>query len=279
MQTKLAPRLQYLRSESESHHAEQELKMEAHFQRLLASNTVSESVLPLHSPRPTVNRGRFPDEVDPEEPTQEEDDSDDDDRGAAFGLEERAMSEDGSTALRASPAISLMDLDAPSGGSSYFSVHSSHSNSSNSGTPKDAWRQTPPPTSNGSRVGKRKFTVDDRYDPYPTAKRRAVSPSISLSQRDSMLSPLVIPRSPVIRPSTSMSAASSPVFARPSTGNGNGTGSGMMSLSSSPVLRPSVSHLSSPILRPIVRLRAGAAAAMDANAEAAGDGVGGLRLV
>lgn len=246
--------------------------MEAHFQRLLASNTVSESALPLRSPRASVNRGRFPDEVTPDEPTQEDDDSDEDSRGelsAAALVDDRAMSEDGSAMLRASPAISLMDLDAPPAGApSYFgTMHSGHSTSSGS-TPRDSWRQTPPPTANGARVGKRKFTADDRYDPYPTAKRRAVSPSVA-----GMLSPLVIPRSPVTRPGAAPSSiTSSPVFARP---NGGG---GMMSLSSSPVLRPSVAHLSSPIMRPIVRLRAGAAAAMDANADAAGDGVGGLRL-
>lgn len=270
---KLPPRLQYLRSESETHHVEQELKMEAHFQRLLASN---ESALPLHSPRAGVNRGRFPEEVAPDEQTQQEDDSSDEDVSELPGastLDDRAMSEDGSTMLRASPAISLMDLDAPIT-SSHFSVHSNQSNSSSS-TPRDrdSWRQTPPPTANGSRINKRKFT-DDRYEPYPAAKRRAVSPAF---QRDGMLSPLIIPRSPVIRPvPVSVSQHSSPVFR--GNGNGNNGMNGMMSLSSSPVLRPSVSHLSSPILRPIVRLRAGAAAALDANADAAGDGVSGLSL-
>jgi len=163
LQPKQQPRLQHLKLDASINVAEQELRMEAHFQRLLSNVETAESALPtLRSPRPVkFNRGRFPEEVVlDDEPTQDDnassDEGGDEPSGSASVAmsfhEDRAMSEDGSIAmLRASPAISLMDLDQPS-------FYGSNGGSSNgTGTPRDAWRQTPPPTSNnGSRVSKRK---------------------------------------------------------------------------------------------------------------------------
>ncbi|KAH7107072.1 hypothetical protein BKA62DRAFT_765625 [Auriculariales sp. MPI-PUGE-AT-0066] len=278
---KLQPRLQHLRTDASINLVEQELKMEAHFQRLLSNVETAESALPaVCSPRPMKpNRGRFPEEVvQDDEPTQENDDSSDEGEpsgSASVSMslfqEDRAMSEDGSTMMRASPAISLMDLDQPT---MFYGAYS-NSSGSGTGTPRDAWRQTPPPTSNGSRVNKRKFASDERYEPYayPAAKRRAVSPAVT-----GMPSPLVIPRSPIIRPMT-QSVLSSPVFAKPAPAAINMP----MSLTSSPIMRPaSLSvHMSSPIMRPIVRLRASAAHGGNGPEHAvdgAGSGVGGLTL-
>ena len=85
-----------------------------------------------------------------------------------------------------------------------------------------SWRYTPPSTSSAVRSNKRKrayttpfsfnvdlsfrntylgFIDDDRYDPYPAAKRRAVSPSISTYLRGSprisipVAIPILVPNS------------------------------------------------------------------------------------
>ena len=162
------------------------------------------------------------------------------------------------------------------------------------------WRYTPPPTTSAVRSNKRKcecpfqrqrqgshvHTVDDRYDPYPTAaKRRAVSPSISYL-RESHPS-LSYPRTPNGRPSlpiplsipapASSSAASSPTitgYPFPSYSNPRQVGIGSMSVSSSPILRPTIG-LSSPILRPIPRHRRGLDGE-ERDVEGAGEGVNGL---
>lgn len=131
--------------------------------------------------------------------------------------------------------------------------------------------------------------VDDRYDPYPTsAKRRAVSPSISyLRETHPSLS---YPRTPNGRPSLSIplaipvpsnngSATSSPTVTSFSFQNYPTTrqvGLGSMSLSSSPVLRPTLG-LASPILRPIPRNRRGTDAD-ERDIEGANEGVNGLTL-
>jgi hypothetical protein len=162
--------------------------------------------------------------------------------------------------------------------------------------PPQQWRQTPPPTSASSavRTAKRKCTSpcllvshyqtnitdiasdDDRFEPYaPSAKRRAVSPSISHLKERELVSPIVIPRSPVLRPrksfsqSAANSTASSPTvsqssssfympYAMPLSGNGHGhhrSGSSS-SVVSSPTVRSSM-ILASPVLRPVPRLAAG----------------------
>ena len=82
---------------------------------------------------------------------------------------------------------------------------------------------------------------DDRYDPYaPSAKRRAGSPSISaLRDPHSLVTPIVIPRSPILRPrnsishSQSNSTASSPVVSQTSSTHLSASNSFANSLSSS----------------------------------------------
>lgn len=111
------------------------------------------------------------------------------------------------------------------------------------------WRD-PPPTSGASaagRIAKRKFTSEDRYDPYPSSKRRAVSPSVSTLGNTSSphlphnhyththshtsspsiphhVSPILIPRSPISLSAYPRSGQSSPII-RPLPrlyANGNG---------------------------------------------------------
>lgn len=130
-------------------------------------------------------------------------------------------------------------------------------------------------------------TVDDRYDPYPTAKRRAVSPSIShLRESHSSLS---YPRTPNGRPSLPTplampvsnggSTASSPTITNYGFSSLSGSrqvGLGPTSVSSSPILRPTLG-LSSPILRPILRNRRGTDAD-ERDVDGANEGVHGLTL-
>ncbi|KAJ8456763.1 hypothetical protein ONZ45_g18586 [Pleurotus djamor] len=142
------------------------------------------------------------------------------------------------------------------------------------------WRYTPPPTSSSGRTNKRKFSIDDRFDPYPTsAKRRAVSPSLShlrehggigspLSSRPGTRLPIAIPIS--IPPSAVSSAASSPTIA----GSYGSTFPRPMSLTSSPTLRATMG-LASPILRPVPRKRL---EGEEREIEGAGEAVGGLTL-
>lgn len=119
------------------------------------------------------------------------------------------------------------------------------------------------------------FADDDRYDPYPAAKRRAVSPSVSTYLRGSprISIPVAIPisvpssssSSPVI---TQMQSFTHPNFAfsRPVIGS-----PGM----SSPTMRASVGLLASPILRPLPRARR---EGEEREVENAGDSLGGISL-
>lgn len=118
---------------------------------------------------------------------------------------------------------------------------------------------------------------DDRYDPYPAAKRRAVSPSVSTYLRGSprISIPVAIP----IPISVPNSSSSSPVvtqmqsfthpnfaFSRPAIGS-----PGM----SSPTMRATVGLLASPILRPLPRARR---EGEEREVENAGEGLGGISL-
>lgn len=164
-----------------------------------------------------------------------------------------------------------------------------------------SWRYTPPPTSCAVRSNKRKCpcivlsraprnrysniyrTVDDRYDPYPTAnKRRAVSPSLTFL-RESQPN-LFNPRTPngsrhpmplpISIPNGLGSGASSPIIP-PSNGNGRplSFGSASASAMSSPILRAQIG-LASPILRPMRARREGEGREV----EGAGEAVNGLSL-
>jgi len=158
-----------------------------------------------------------------------------------------------------------------------------------------SWRYTPPSTSSAVRSNKRKrayitlfypdvfsgcllwfgSTDDDRYDPYPAAKRRAVSPSISTYLRGSprisipVAIPISVPNSssssPVI---TQMQSFTHPNFAfsRPMMGS-----PGM----SSPTMRASVGLLASPILRPLPRARR---EGEEREVENTGESLGGISL-
>ncbi|KAF9244510.1 hypothetical protein BU15DRAFT_71494 [Melanogaster broomeanus] len=276
---------------AESHLEENEVKSEAAFQRLIAS--CSELPMQPRTPRAPSDRGRYPEEVGEEEVQREEtpSDDDDDDVEAIFAFDPQSEptttkpstpahsmnGDETSMSVMGSPMVVPMDVDAPLVSPSVTSTPASVQ-----------WRYTPPPTTSAVRSNKRKF--DDRYDPYPTAaKRRAVSPSISYL-RESHPS-LSYPRTPNGRPSLPMplsipvpgtsSAASSPTvtgYPFPSYSNPRQVGIGSMSVSSSPILRPTIG-LASPILRPIPRHRRGPG--MDGeerDIEGAGEGVNSLTL-
>jgi len=165
-----------------------------------------------------------------------------------------------------------------------------------SSTPINSWRYTPPPTSSAIRPGKRKrefrrstrtctcqvthvrLVVEDRYDPYPAAKRRAVSPSVSYLRDNhaSLGSPITrnTPRLPLSIPvpvPSSASATSSPTI-------GNSYPSAFtrgVPMTASPTLRASMG-LSSPVLRPLARN--GRREGDDREVDGTGDAVGGLSL-
>ncbi|KAG9314192.1 hypothetical protein JVU11DRAFT_4978 [Chiua virens] len=181
---------------SESRPEENEVKSEAAFQRLLAS--CSDLPLQPRVPRALSDRGRYPEEVGDEEVLGEGSLSDDDDVDAIFALDpqfeptttkpctpaQSVNGDDPPTSLMGSPMITPMDVDAPLASPSITSTPASVQ-----------WRSTPPPTTSAVRSNKRKF--DERYDPYPTsAKRRAVSPSISYLRESHPY-----PRTPSGRPS------------------------------------------------------------------------------
>ncbi|KAJ3477249.1 hypothetical protein NLI96_g10593 [Meripilus lineatus] len=276
------PRILTLLAE-EAHPAEDEVKSEAQFQRLVAS--CSDLPLQPRTPRAASDRGRYPEEVPNDDPTRENTPSDDDDDEGetapfAFGGSEPisitkpvtpAHSVNGDEFLFSeSPGGAAMDIDLPS------SVY---------GSPNmNSWRYTPPPTSSAVRSNKRKF--EDRYDPYPTAnKRRAVSPSLSYLRENqpSLFNPRTPNSSrvpmplPIAIPNGLNSGASSPVF--PSSGsmltNSRPLSYGSASALSSPTLRAQIG-LASPILRPMIRARRGDGEFKEV--DGAGDAVNSLTL-
>lgn len=129
-------------------------------------------------------------------------------------------------------------------------------------------------------------TVDERFDPYPSAsKRRAVSPSVShlrethgslgspISRNSNSRLPIAIPIT--IPGSTASSATSSPTIG----GSFASSYPRTMSSTSSPTLRASTMGLASPILRPVARgsvsVRRGDE---EREVEGAGEAVGGMTL-
>jgi hypothetical protein len=172
---------------------------------------------------------------------------------------------------------------------------------STTNTPAPQWRYTPPPTTSAVRSNKRKcefpawfmdspsllnmnYTVDDRFDPYPSSsKRRAVSPSISyfreahgsLHTRNPgtprLSIPIAVPVSTVNSATSSPTVCTYPTSSIPSARNGS---IGQMSVSSSPTMRSSMG-LASPVIRPVPRPRR---EGEEREVEGAGEAVGGLTL-
>ncbi|EMD41839.1 hypothetical protein CERSUDRAFT_61806 [Gelatoporia subvermispora B] len=245
-----APRILTLISEARPE--ENEVKSEAQFQRLVAS--CSESPAQSRIPRAASDRGRYPEEADHEDPLREDTPSDDGefDEPALFAYTEPAISTKPVTPAQSvngddngmldSPGGVAMDVDLPP------SVSASPSISS--------WRYTPPPTSSAVRSNKRK--MEDRYDPYPTsAKRRAVSPSIShlrdLNSRSGNGTPRLTMPIPIPIPPPG-SGASSPIVSASSYFGSGRASFGSTSALSSPTMRAQIG-LASPVLRPMVRAR------------------------
>ncbi|KAH7914774.1 hypothetical protein BJ138DRAFT_1133142 [Hygrophoropsis aurantiaca] len=271
---------------AESRPDEDEVKSEAAFQRLIAS--CSELPMQPRTPRAPSDRGRYPEEAGHEESQREDtpsEDEDDDIEGLfAYDTQSEpitikpctpAQSVNGdelSMSISGSPMSGAMDVDVPTASPSITSTPISIQ-----------WRYTPPPTTSAVRSNKRK--VEDRYDPYPTsAKRRAVSPSISHLReahsypRTPNARPVPIPLPLSIPGSTMGSVTSSPTVTSYSLNGlaGSRTSFGAMSVSSSPILRPTLG-LASPILRPIPRNRR-AVDGEEREVEGAGEAVGGLSL-
>lgn len=269
-----APRIRSLISESRPE--ENEVRSEAQFQRLVASRCDLPSVP--KTPRAPSDRGRYPEEADTEEPQREDTPSDDDgdfDDSVPFSYVEPIGIAKPVTPAQSVNGDDIGMLESPGGMAMDIDVASSM------GSPiMSSWRHTPPPTSSVARNNKRK--LDDRYDPYPTTKRRAVSPSIS-HLRESQLS-LFNPRTPVGTPRLVMptpipiptgpsSATSSPIVG-PSSYFCRGPHSAL----SSPTLRAQM--LSSPVLRPILPRprRQGDMDREEREIDGAGEGVGDLTL-
>ncbi|KAI6047810.1 hypothetical protein EDC04DRAFT_2619972 [Pisolithus marmoratus] len=244
-----------------------EVKSEAAFQRLIAS--YSELPAQPRTPRAPSNKGRYPEEAVEEDFPREDTPSDEDDVDAIFAFDppsepattkpctpaHSVNGDDPATYTSESPMVVAMDVDPP--------------------------LTSPLVTSTPS-------SFDDRYDPYPTAaKRRAVSPSMSYLRE--VHPSLSYPRTPNGRPSfpnplaipvsNSGSTSSSPTvtsYSMPIYTSSRQVGLGSTSVSSSPILRPTLG-LASPILRPLARNRRGTDAD-ERDIEGANEGVNGLTL-
>ncbi|KAH8835840.1 hypothetical protein DL96DRAFT_92634 [Flagelloscypha sp. PMI_526] len=258
------PRVRSLLAETRPE--EIEVRSEAAFQRLVSSNVLSSNALglqPPRTPRSAVDRGRFPEEARTDDFQPEDPGSDDeDDLQAPFAY--RIPSTESLAGLR-SAAQSVAGDDPPS-------INGTDSNSS---TPMDVdmpygspsmpssmtqWRYTPPPTST-SAVRSNKRKLDDRFEPYPSAKRRAVSPSL-VHLRNEALGVTSTPSAsrpsriaiPVPTPGSALSSAtSSPTISSSYSTAGL---SRSLNMSCSPTMRSS-SLILSPIIhaRPIPRPR------------------------
>ena len=128
--------------------------------------------------------------------------------------------------------------------------------------------------------------VDDRYDPYPLpAKRRAVSPSVSFLRENSLFMPrtpnghsnghghnrMSLPHPIAIPITVPNSGASSPVITPSALGSARPMSWGAQSVMSSPTMRAQMQiGLASPVLRPMMRRRAGEEREIDGAGEAVG---------
>ncbi|KAF9269982.1 hypothetical protein L218DRAFT_992653 [Marasmius fiardii PR-910] len=258
---------------------EDEVKSEAAFQRLLAAG--AELPLQPRTPRTTSDRGRYPEEAGNESQPEDTQSDDEDDYMPSYSS---SVSEPISIPKRHTPTNSVNGDDfntmSISESPSFCSmdVDAGLSSPSISSTPINSWRYTPPPTASAIRPNKRK--VEDRFDPYPAAKRRAVSPSISYlrDNHSSLGSPITRnpPRLPLTIPipvpvSSTPSATSSPTIAS-SYPSSLARG---VSMTASPTLRATIG-LSSPVLRPLARN--GRRDGDEREVDGAGDGVNGLTL-
>ncbi|OSD06243.1 hypothetical protein PYCCODRAFT_1475076 [Trametes coccinea BRFM310] len=260
------PHIQRLVAESQVQ--ENEVQSEAQFQRMLASFSMHP-----RTPRAPSDRGRYPEDAAEEEPQRESTPSDDEelDDSVPFAYTESAaastkpvtpaqsvMGDDPS--MLESPIGFAMDVDMPS---------------STVGSPSiSSWRYTPPPTSTSAVRNKRKrMSIDDRYDPYPTAaKRRAVSPSVTHLRMGNGAPRLTMPI-PIPIPNGVHSGASSPIVQGSSSYFGARQSFGSASAMSSPTLRAQIG-LASPVLRPMTRARRDGEREVDG----AEEGVNGLSI-
>ncbi|TEB38947.1 hypothetical protein FA13DRAFT_1724890 [Coprinellus micaceus] len=263
-----------------------EVKSEAAFQRLIHS--VSE--LP-RTPRPLIDRGRYPEEAGHEEDTHREATPSDDEvelddtpfaynapnatqpisirgRGMITPSGSAANSVAGSVTGSVNGDDQLMCMSEASssyngGASTPMDVDMAFGSpllNSMSAMPSHSWRYTPPPTATSAvRNNKRKLD-DSRFDPYPTSsKRRAVSPSLHYLNSHSTTN------SPISRASTSRGPIAIPLQIPTSVVNSaasSPTVSGpyppyprMINSTNSPTMRSNSMLLASPIIRPIPRRR------------------------
>ncbi|EIN14027.1 hypothetical protein PUNSTDRAFT_110166 [Punctularia strigosozonata HHB-11173 SS5] len=276
-----APRL--LSVLQESRPEESEYKMEAAFHRLATS--LSDVPSPARTLRPPSDRGRYPEEAVADEPQRDDTPSDDgvDDNDSRYpGGEPISISKPVTPAHSVNGDEQYFGIsESPSAGSVMdIDVYGSPSLSAAQAT---QWRYTPPPTANGPvRSNKRKFTDADRFEPYPTAKRRAVSPSLS-SLRDPH-SAYHNPRTPgssrgpipISIPTGNInSGLASPTMSQAALSFSVISGSRPVSVASSPTVRNMM--LASPVLRPSSRYsRRGEED--ERSVDGAGEGVSGLNI-
>ncbi|EGO30803.1 hypothetical protein SERLADRAFT_455089 [Serpula lacrymans var. lacrymans S7.9] len=264
---------------AESRPEENEVQSEAAFQRLISS--CSDLPTQPRTPRAPSDRGRYPEEAGDEDAQREDTPSDDEDGdvGGLFAFEAQSEAtsifkpctpahsisgEDLNMSLTGSPVVGAMDVDMPLPSPSMISTPASIQ-----------WRYTPPPTTSAVRSTKRKF--DDRFDPYPTASQtsRQSHPSF-VPRTPNNISRLPIPIA--IPVSSVSSAASSPTvtYSCPAMPGSRPVSLGTMSVTSSPIMRPTLG-LASPVLRPILRSRRGLDGE-EREIEGAGEAVNGLSL-
>ncbi|KAI0697569.1 hypothetical protein BC835DRAFT_754628 [Cytidiella melzeri] len=264
---------------AESRPEENEVKSEAQFQRFVAS--FSECPTQPRIPRALSDRGRYPEEAGLEEPTREDTPSDDEDGPAQpFSY---TGSDPVNIAKPITPAHSVYGDDVGLSESPMaMDIDTFQRPPSACGSPKlttSSWRYTPPPTSS-SAVRSTKRKLDDRYDPYPSAKRRAVSPSVSYLRESLSYTPrtpsnarVTIPLPhPIAIPVMPSSCASSPSITPSGLAGPRSMSWSAQSVLSSPTLRAQIG-LASPVLRPMMRRRE-----EGKEVDGAGDGVHGLSL-
>ncbi|VDB86608.1 unnamed protein product [Peniophora sp. CBMAI 1063] len=266
---------------------ESEVKSEAQFQRLVASF----AALPTQPQTPAVrDRGRYPEEAaDQDDPSGDPSDGDDELEPEQDDYPPFAFAEPRSAPIAivnprtpgASVSGSVNGDDSPGGGVTAMDIDTIPNSLSESpsvsiaslrSTELHQWRYTPPPTATTVvRTNKRKY--DERFDPYPASKRRAVSPSVSsLHGGHTSLSPIYIPRPRPVPVPASLPSSPTVSHSHSSSIRLNS------SVASSPTMRASMG-LASPITRPI-RLNSVSRTRPDEEREVngAGDGVGGLTL-